>query len=91
MSFVGPRPSLDIQFDLIKKRDDYKIHDIKPGITGLAQVNGRDSLEISEKVALDAHYKNNQSVYLDMKIILKTFLVVVRSKDIKHWKKIVEF
>ena len=84
MSFVGPRPSLDIQFDLIKKRDDYKIHDIKPGITGLAQVNGRDSLEISEKVALDAHYKNNQSVYLDMKIILKTFLVVVRSKDIKH-------
>jgi len=57
MSLVGPRPSLDIQFDLIKKRDDYKIHDIKPGITGLAQVNGRDNLEISEKVALDAHYR----------------------------------
>ena len=84
MSFVGPRPSLEIQLDLIKKRDDYKIHDIKPGITGLAQVNGRDNLEISEKVKLDAYYKNNQSLYLDMKIILKTLLVVARSKDVRH-------
>ena len=84
MSLVGPRPGLESQYDLIEKRDLYGINDIKPGLTGLAQINGRDNLSIDKKVEYDKSYKNNQSMFLDFKILIQTILVVLRSKDIKH-------
>ena len=62
----------------------YGINDIKPGLTGLAQINGRDNLSIDKKVEYDKSYKNNQSMFLDFKILIQTILVVLRSKDIKH-------
>lgn len=84
MSLVGPRPGLESQYDLIKKRDLHGINDIKPGLTGLAQINGRDNLSIDKKVEYDKSYKNNQSILLDFKILIQTVLVVLKSKDIKH-------
>ena len=84
MSLVGPRPGLENQYDLIEKRDLYGINDIKPGLTGLAQINGRDNLSIDKKVEYDKSYKDNQSMFLDFKILIQTILVVLRSKDIKH-------
>ena len=84
MSLVGPRPALDIQYDLIEKRDQKGINNIKPGLTGLAQVNGRDALNLDKKIEYDDLYKNRQSIILDIKILIKTILVVIKSKDIKH-------
>ena len=84
MSLVGPRPSLENQFELIKKRDFFEIHKIKPGLTGLAQINGRDNLDMNKKVELDNFYKNNQNIFLDIKIIIKTILIVIRTKDIRY-------
>lgn len=84
MSLVGPRPGLESQYDLIKKRELHGIYDIKPGLTGLAQINGRDNLTVDEKVDYDKSYKNNQSIFLDFKIMIRTILVVLKSKDIKH-------
>jgi len=84
MSLVGPRPCLDSQYDLIEKRDLYGINDIKPGLTGLAQINGRDNLNVDKKVEYDKSYKDNQTILLDLKILVKTILVVLKSKDIKH-------
>jgi len=84
MSLVGPRPALNNQQDLIKKRDFHKIFSIKPGLTGLAQINGRDNLSLDEKVNYDNHYKLNQSTFLDIKIMIQTILVVLKSKDIRH-------
>lgn len=84
MSLVGPRPALDTQRDLIEKRDEYGINIIRPGLTGLAQINGRDNLSIDKKVEYDNFYKNNQSTILDIKILIKTILVVFKSRDIKH-------
>ena len=81
MSFVGPRPALWNQEDLIKMRDEKNIHSIKPGITGWAQVFGRDKLTIEKKVDLDFYYLRHRSVLLDFKIILKTINVVLRKKD----------
>ena len=83
MSFVGPRPLLFNQYKLIKKRKKLKIHKIKPGLTGLAQVNGRDFLKDSEKVKLDYNYMKNQNFFLDLKIIIKTFLAL-NKKNIRH-------
>ena len=84
MSLVGPRPALNNQQDLIKKRDFHKIFSIKPGLTGLAQINGRDNLSLDEKVNYDNHYKLNQSTFLDIKIMIQTILVVLKSKDVRH-------
>ena len=84
MSLVGPRPCLNNQQDLIKKRDFHKIFSIKPGLTGLAQINGRDNLSLDEKVNYDNHYKLNQSTFLDIKIMIQTILVVLKSRDIRH-------
>jgi len=84
MSFVGPRPGLENQFDLIKMRDLYEIHNIIPGLTGLAQINGRDNLSIEKKVEYDKFYKDNQSIILDLKILTRTLFVVLNSKDIRH-------
>ena len=82
MKFIGPRPALYNQEDLIQLRKEKDIHSLYPGITGWAQVNGRDNISISKKVELDLYYKNNKSAYLDVKILLLTFLKVLRSEDV---------
>lgn len=84
MSFVGPRPALFNQEDLIALRKERKINTLKPGLTGWAQINGRDELSIIEKVNLDLEYMNNQSFRLDLKIFLATFFKVIKSKNILH-------
>jgi O-antigen biosynthesis protein WbqP len=80
MSFVGPRPALYNQHDLIEMRTSHGIHTLTPGLTGWAQVNGRDELSNPEKVSLDLHYLQNRSFSFDMKILAVTFLQVIRSK-----------
>lgn len=84
MSFVGPRPALTNQHRLNNKRKKLKIDELKPGITGLAQVNGRDEISLDQKISLDFHYLQNQSLIYDFKIILKTFLVILKSKNVSH-------
>jgi O-antigen biosynthesis protein WbqP len=84
MSFVGPRPALYNQNDLIILRSKQGINTLLPGITGLAQINGRDELTISEKVALDLEYLNHKSLWFDIKILLKTFLKVVKRVGVSH-------
>jgi len=84
MSIVGPRPALFNQEDLISLRTAKGVHKLRPGITGWAQINGRDELEIPDKVALDQYYLKNRSLSLDMKIILMTVARVVKSKDVAH-------
>lgn len=84
MSFVGPRPALFNQDDLITLRTAYGVHKLVPGLTGWAQVNGRDELPIPEKVKLDAEYMQQQSFLTDIKIIFLTFVKVVRSEGVQH-------
>ena len=84
MSFVGPRPALFNQDDLIALRAEEGVEKLLPGITGWAQVNGRDELSIPDKVALDIEYLNNQSFWLDMKILWMTFLSVMKSDGVHH-------
>jgi O-antigen biosynthesis protein WbqP len=84
MSFVGPRPALYNQDDLIALRTQKGIDGLLPGITGWAQVNGRDELSIPEKVALDVEYLNCQSFWFDMKILWMTFLKVIKRDGVSH-------
>ena len=84
MSFVGPRPALFNQNDLINLRTDKGVNKLLPGITGWAQVNGRDELSIPNKVALDVEYLNRQSFWFDIKILWMTLLKVVKSDHIHH-------
>ena len=84
MSFVGPRPALFNQDDLIALRTQYGVEKLPPGLTGWAQVNGRDELPIPEKVKLDVEYLQRQSLPFDIKIIVLTFLKVVRRDGITH-------
>ena len=84
MSFVGPRPALFNQDDLIFLRTERGVDQLMPGLTGWAQVNGRDTLPISEKVALDVEYLNQQSFWLDMRILWMTFLKVLGQDGITH-------
>ena len=84
MSFVGPRPALFNQDDLKLMRTNDKIHLIKPGVTGLAQIKGRDELPLKEKVKLDKEYLNKQSLYLDLKIILVTLKKIIIKDGISH-------
>jgi O-antigen biosynthesis protein WbqP len=80
MSFVGPRPALYNQYDLAALRTLHRVHQLVPGLTGWAQVNGRDEMPIPEKVAFDAHYLRCRSFRFDLKIIAMTFLQVVCTK-----------
>lgn len=82
MSIIGPRPALWNQFDLIEERDKYGVHDLYPGITGYAQIKGRDRLSISEKAALDGEYVKKISFWLDIKIFFKTVIKVFKSEGI---------
>jgi O-antigen biosynthesis protein WbqP len=84
MSLVGPRPALYNQDDLVALRTEKGIHKITPGITGWAQVNGRDELPIPVKVELDDYYFKHRSFIFDMKILFMTFFNVLSSKGIKH-------
>lgn len=84
MSFVGPRPALFNQNDLISLRTEYGVDKLVPGLTGWAQVNGRDELSIAVKVQYDLEYLQNQSFWFDLKILGLTFLKVVRRDGISH-------
>lgn len=84
MSFVGPRPALFNQHDLMALRSRHGVDQLVPGLTGWAQVNGRDELPIPQKVALDVEYLQRRSFGLDMKIILLTALKVVRRESVSH-------
>jgi len=84
MSFVGPRPALYNQDDLIELRTKKGIHKLVPGITGWAQVNGRDELPIPVKVEYDDYYFHHRSFLLDMKILFMTFLKVIKREGVKH-------
>jgi len=84
MSFVGPRPALFNQDDLIALRTEKGVDKLLPGITGWAQVNGRDELSIPDKVALDVEYLNRQSFWFDIKILWMTFLRVVKRDGVSH-------
>lgn len=84
MSIVGPRPAIKSQKNLIKKRLKFKIYQIKPGITGLAQINGRDSISENKKLYYDYLYYKEYGIFLDIKIIFKTVFLVISNKNISH-------
>ena len=82
MSIIGPRPALWNQDDLIEERDKYRANEIKPGLTGLAQINGRDELEIPVKAKLDGEYVEKMSFLFDIKIFIKTIFKVFKHDGI---------
>lgn len=84
MSLVGPRPALFNQDDLIRARTEAGVHRLRPGITGWAQINGRDEVPIPIKVALDVEYLNKRSIWFDMNILWQTVWKVVTSHGVSH-------
>ena len=84
MSFVGPRPALFNQHDLIALRTEQGVHELIPGLTGWAQINGRDEQSVPEKVKLDAAYLQHQSLALDIRILWLTFFKVLRRDGVVH-------
>tara|TARA_B100001250_G_C19816742_1_gene798828 strand:- start:8306 stop:8869 length:564 start_codon:yes stop_codon:yes gene_type:complete len=85
MSFIGPRPCMVKNEEIVKNlREEKGIEKLKPGITGWAQINGRDLNSFSKKVELDHYYLLNKSLWLDLKIIVKTFYVILYQKNIRH-------
>ena len=84
MSFVGPRPALFNQDDLIKLRTEKGVHEVLPGLTGWAQINGRDEIPIPQKVQLDAEYLHRQSILFDLKILWMTGLKVFKRDGVSH-------
>ena len=84
MSLVGPRPALFNQHDLVALRTQFGVHELVPGLTGWAQINGRDELPIPDKVKLDAEYLQRQSLWFDMRILWLTFVKVLRRDGVSH-------
>lgn len=84
ITLVGPRPALFNQDDLIKLRTKHGIHTLVPGLTGWAQVNGRDALSVAAKVEFDLHYLENRSILFDLRILLLTIVKVVRGDGVAH-------
>lgn len=84
MSFVGPRPALFNQDDLVAQRTDKGVHTLVPGLTGWAQINGRDELPIPQKVALDVEYLHRKSFWFDLRILLMTSVKVLRRDNVTH-------
>jgi len=84
MSFVGPRPALYNQDDLIRLRTSKGIHQIIPGITGWAQINGRDDLPIVQKVEYDEYYFRKRSLLFDLKILYRTLAKVIKAEGVRH-------
>lgn len=87
MSIIGPRPALWNQYDLIEERDKYNANALVPGLTGYAQINGRDELPISKKAELDGYYANSIGFMLDVNIFFKTIVNVFRHKGVVEGKK----
>ena len=83
ISFIGPRPALHNQEDLIRLRTEKNVHKLTPGITGWAQVNGRDELSIIEKVDLDHYHSKNRSTLLNVKILFLTIVKVLKVDEVK--------
>ncbi len=90
MSIIGPRPALYNQEDLIAERDKYGANDIKPGLTGLAQIRGRDELPMAEKAALDGEYVRKMSFWFDTKLFFGTILSVLKSDGVVEGAKATE-
>jgi O-antigen biosynthesis protein WbqP len=84
MTFIGPRPALYNQYDLIKLRTKCGVHTLRPGVSGWAQVNGRDCLEISQKVDFDYYYLKHHSLGFDIKILFFTVLKVLRADGVRE-------
>lgn len=84
MSLVGPRPVLETQKNVVSKRKIFKVDSLRPGITGWAQINGRDELDDEQKIALDVEYVERASTPFDLFILWKTLFYVIRSRDIQH-------
>lgn len=84
MSFVGPRPALWNQYDLIEEREKYGANDVKPGLTGWAQINGRDELPIEVKAAFDGEYVKKQSFFFDLKCFFGTFFKVAKAEGVSE-------
>jgi O-antigen biosynthesis protein WbqP len=84
MSLVGPRPALHNQHDLIELRTHRGVHVLRPGLTGWAQVNGRDEVPIAQKVELDAYYLEHRSFLFDLKVLALTFIKVARREGVAH-------
>jgi len=84
MSFVGPRPALFNQFDLIALRTEHGVHELVPGLTGWAQVSGRDKISIPHKVQLDVEYLKRRSLFFDTKILWMTALKVLARDGVLH-------
>jgi O-antigen biosynthesis protein WbqP len=82
MSIIGPRPALWNQYDLIEERDKYNVHKLYPGITGYAQIKGRDTLTIKDKAQLDCYYVNHISFWLDIKIFFGTIKSIFKSEGV---------
>lgn len=82
MSFVGPRPALWNQYDLIKEREKYGVHNVLPGVTGWAQVSGRDELLIPDKAKLDGEYLRNLNLWTDIKLVFRTLIVVIKTDGV---------
>lgn len=82
MSIIGPRPALWNQYDLIEERDKYDVHSLHPGLTGYAQINGRDELPIPEKAKLDGYYVKHISLWLDIKIFFGTIISIFKSEGV---------
>lgn len=87
MSIIGPRPALWNQYDLIAERDKYRANDVLPGLTGLAQISGRDELPIEVKAKIDGEYVEKKSPVLDSEIFVKTVFSVLKSDGVKEGKK----
>lgn len=84
MSLVGPRPALFNQDDLIELRTRYGVHELRPGLTGWAQINGRDELPIPVKVEFDVQYLKRRSFLFDIKILVATFVKVLCRDGVSH-------
>lgn len=84
MSLIGPRPALWNQYDLIEERDKYSANDVLPGLTGLAQISGRDELSIELKARIDGEYVKKQNPRLDSEIFVKTVFSVLKSEGVKE-------
>ncbi|MCD4827125.1 MAG: sugar transferase [Acholeplasmataceae bacterium] len=82
MSIIGPRPALWNQFDLVEERDKYDVHDLYPGLTGYAQIHGRDELPIIEKAKLDGYYVDNINLWLDIRVFFGTIISIFKSDGV---------
>ena len=87
MSFVGPRPLIPEETEIRQLRLDYGVYAVKPGMTGLAQVNGRDNLEDKQKAVYDKEYVENHNIWMDIKIMFKTVFVVLTGKNVVEGKE----